>query len=118
MKYTKSIITNDMRVCYLCGKSENIEIHHIFSGSNRKKSTAFGCVVPLCHECHQGTDGVHFNREKMDYLRKVAQLCCEHEYHWTEQDFRSVFHRNYLDDEDRQKLKDKVLQTIDLGEEI
>ena len=118
MKYPKSIITSDMKHCYLCGKGDHIEIHHIFSGSNRQHSTAFGCVVPLCHECHQGTNGVHSNREKMDYLRKVAQSCCEHEYHWTEQDFRSVFHRNYLTDEDRESLKGKVMQTIDLGEEI
>ena len=114
MNYPRPIITSDMSRCYLCGSRDHIEIHHVFSGANRQKSTAFGCVVPLCHECHQGTNGVHNNREKMDYLRKIAQLCCENEYGWDEDDFRSVFHRNYLDDKDRQDLKDKIEGSIDL----
>ena len=95
MKYPKSIITSDMGHCYLCGSGDHIEIHHIFSGSNRSHSTAFGCVVPLCHDCHQGSDGVHFNREKMDYLKKIAQTKWMEKY--PNKDWMREFHRNYLD---------------------
>ena len=113
MKYQESIITKTKDRCYLCGSRERIEIHHIFSGSNRQKSTAFGCVVSLCYNCHQGTNGVHHNREKMDHLRKIAQLRCEEVYNWTEKDFLSVFHRNYLTDEDREQLKAETINLED-----
>ena len=88
-----SIITKVMNRCYLCHSYKNIEIHHIYSGAFRKKSTRYGLVVPLCHECHQGTNGVHFNRQKMDYLRVIGQLKFEEYYPGL--DFLKVFGRNY-----------------------
>ena len=88
-----SIITKVMNRCYLCHSYKNIEIHHIYSGCYRKKSTRYGLVVPLCHECHQGTNGVHFNRQKMDYLRVIGQLKFEEVY--PDLDFLKVFGRDY-----------------------
>ena len=111
MEYKKSIVATGNQ-CFLCGSTRNIEIHHIFSGAFRKKSTEYGLVVPLCHDCHQGTNGVHYNRERMDYLRKVGQLAFENEY--SNLDFMKVFGRNYLDDEDRELLKDKIMKGFDL----
>ena len=96
-KYPPSIITNDMGKCYLCGSTKHIEIHHIFNGPSRKKSTEYGLVVPLCHECHQGQNGVHANREKMDYLRKIGQKAFMKKY--PNKNWFKEFHRNYLDEE-------------------
>ena len=75
----KSIITSVMNRCYLCGSYQRIEIHHIYSNCYRKKSTKYGLVVPLCYECHQGINGVHHNRQKMDYLRAIGQAKFEEE---------------------------------------
>ena len=104
----KSIITSNLTRCYLCHSNKRIEIHHIFSNSLRKQSTKYGLVVPLCYECHQGTNGVHFNRQKMDYLRKLGQIKFEEKY--PDLDFMKIFHRDYkhLD------IEIKEIETIDL----
>lgn len=91
----KSILTNDMTKCYLCGSRNWIEIHHIMSGPFRDKSTKYGLVVPLCHWCHnEPPNGVHFNRERMDALRKIAQKRFM-ELH-PDIDWIKTFGRNYL----------------------
>ena len=93
--YRASIISTYNNTCFLCGSHKHIEIHHIFSGCNRKKSTEYGLVVPLCEKCHKGTDGVHNNYEKMLYLRKIGQQMFTKYY--PDLDFVSIFRKNYLD---------------------
>ena len=73
-KYKESIVDKGRKCCYLCGGTRNLEIHHIFSGSNRKLSTRYGLVVTLCANCHRGINGVHNNYEKMEELRKIAKI--------------------------------------------
>ena len=90
----KSIITSDMRTCYLCGSTRFIEIHHIYSNCNRDKSTKYGLVVPLCRECHRGSKGVHSDYSKMRYLREIGQRKFMEVY--PELDFMKIFRRNYL----------------------
>lgn len=91
----KSIITNDMNHCYLCGSSNWIEVHHIFGGPNRNNSTKYGLVVPLCHYCHnEPPNGVHHNRERMDQIKKIGQEAFVKAY--PDKDFLEIFHKNYL----------------------
>lgn len=71
-----------------------MEIHHIIGGAFRNKSTKYGLVVALCRECHTGQNGVHLNREKMDFLRREAQLAFEKEH--PDLDWLKIFGRNYL----------------------
>lgn len=97
-KYKTSIVDNGRRCCYLCGSTHNLEIHHIFSGSNRKNSTQYGLVVTLCANCHRGVDGVHNNYSKMLYLRQVGQQAFEKAYPSIK--FIKIFHKNYLGEED------------------
>lgn len=108
----KSILTTNFTKCYMCGRSQWIEIHHIFGGALRNKSTRYGLVVPLCHFCHnEPPAGVHFNRKNMDYLREQGQLAFEKAY--PDLDFVEIFHRNY-------KKEDSVfndIDTFDIGEE-
>ena len=92
--YRKSIIST-YNQCFLCGSTRHIEIHHIFSGVNRKKSTKYGLVVPLCDKCHRGTNGVHNNYEKMLYLRKIGQQLFNKYY--PNERFIAIFGKNYLD---------------------
>lgn len=92
--YRKSIIST-YNQCFLCGSTRHIEIHHIFSGVNRKKSTKYGLVVPLCDKCHRGTNGVHNNYEKMLYLRKIGQQLFNKYY--PNESFIAIFGKNYLD---------------------
>ena len=71
-KYPPSIITSKMDRCFICG-AYGVEIHHIMGGANRKNSTKYGLVVPLCRGCHTGDNGVHMSRDRSDALRRIAQ---------------------------------------------
>lgn len=99
-----SVMTDDFNHCYICGKYGKtkgvpdflkLDLHEIFFGSNREKSKHYGLVVPLCHEgCHQGSEGVHFNRELDLALKRKGQE--EFERLYPGEDFLGVFGRNYL----------------------
>ena len=81
--------------CFLCGRYGLVEWHHIFGGANRKNSEDYGLVVPLCHACHnEPPDGVHFNRECMDDLRRQGQRRFETVN--SHEDFMRIFGENYL----------------------
>lgn len=91
----KSILQNE-RECYECQSTQWLEEHHIFGGSNRKKSEANGFKVYLCHQHHnEPPDGVHHNREK----RLKLQRACQERYEQTHsrEEFMRLIGRNYLD---------------------
>ena len=88
--------------CFLCGRNGNgdrLERHHIFGAANRDKSEQLGLVVWLCGErCHRlGRLSVHQNAEVMDYVHRYGQMKAMKEQNWTKEQFREVFHANYLD---------------------
>lgn len=84
--------------CFLCGRSDWIEAHHIFNGTaNRKKSEKYGLTVHLCHWCHnEPPNGVHYNQETDTRLKQIGQKAAMDEYGWTIDDFREIFGKNYL----------------------
>ena len=89
------------RVCWKCGKngqSDPLDKHHIFSGSNRKKSERLGLYVYLCHhECHIfGAEAAHQNRDTMQELHEYGQRLAMEEMGWTQEDFRREFGKNYI----------------------
>ena len=88
-----SILTDDLKTCYICGKPKQ-QLHEVFYGKNRKNSMIYGCVVPLCYECHEGNNGVHHNPTLNLYLRKQFQKQFEKIY--PDLDFTSIFYENYL----------------------
>ena len=95
----KSIIKGDSEDrCYICGRTEWIERHHIFNGTaNRKKSEKYGLTVHLCHWCHnEPPHGVHYNQEVDARLKQIGQQTAMREYGWTVDEFREVFGKNYL----------------------
>lgn len=87
-----SILTNDLTKCLLCGKPKN-SLHEIYFGKNRVNSMKWGCVAPLCYECHQGNNGVHNNSQVDIILKKMCQYKFEEVY--PNVDFLSIFHKNY-----------------------
>ena len=92
-KYPPSIITSHMDRCFICG-AYGVEIHHIMGGANRKNSTKYGLVVPLCRGCHTGDNGVHMNRDRNDALKRIAQSRFEQKY--SHDEWMEVFNKNYL----------------------
>ena len=91
----KSILTQELDRCMTCGCYGWIEHHHIFGGSNRKKSTKYKLIAPLCHYCHnEPPNGAHHNKINNDKLKQKGQRVFED--HHPELDFRKLFGKNYL----------------------
>lgn len=89
-----SILQRD-RVCYLCGRTFSLERHHIFAGVGRRSlSEKYGLWVWLCHNCHTGTDGAQYDKEKGLMLKRDAQF--EFERAHTHAEWMKVFGKNYL----------------------
>lgn len=88
-----SILTKDLDHCYLCGKYKN-SLHEIYFGKNRVNSMIYGCVAPLCYECHQGSKGVHNNHEVDIKLKQLCQKKFMEVY--PDLDFLSIFHKSYI----------------------
>jgi len=87
--------------CWFCGKQNGLEVHHCIHGTaNRVQADNYGLWVYLCPECHRGTHGVHgkYGHERDLTLKKVAQRAYEKEH--SREQFRAVFGRSYLEDED------------------
>ncbi len=93
----KSIITNNMACCYVCGKPRQA-IHHIFMGNPlRKISDANGFTVPLCYHHHNGSaEGVHFNRQLDLRFKRLCQKIFERTH--SREEFIKLIGRNYLEE--------------------
>lgn len=87
----------EVRECIRCGRNNCIEKHHIFGGSNRKKSEKYGLTVDLCHWCHNEPPiGAHHNAAIMLKLHQEGQKKAMKENNWTTEDFIREFGKNYL----------------------
>lgn len=87
--------------CWLCGAngySDPLDKHHIFGGSNRKKSERMGLYVYLCHNrCHIfGKYSAHQNKDTMLKLHQYGQRRAMEENEWTTEDFIREFGKNYI----------------------
>ena len=83
---TKSIITADLSICYLCQKwwgfdTPATEVHHCMHGwANRKLADKYGLVVGLCSRHHNDQSSgmaAHFNADVDEELKRDAQTAFE-----------------------------------------
>ena len=97
VRQMRSIIQDDWATCYFCRRPAT-EKHHIYggySGIDRKLSEKYGLTVHLCHWCHnEPPNGVHFNKDRDDYLKAVGQRAFSEEH--SPELFFNLFLRNYL----------------------
>ena len=94
----KSIMTNDLTRCYVCGCTRGIEVHHVIHGTaNRKLSDKYGLVVGLCYMHHRGDFGVHGkNGQPLNRKLKIeAQEAFTDAY--PQLSFREIFGKNYIE---------------------
>lgn len=100
----RSVFTNDLTCSYLSGRSDRkVEVHHIFGGFNRDRSTRYGYVVPLLDIEHPNgswarANWVQHGERLMDIdedLKRKAQLHFE-AHHGSREDFIREFGRSYL----------------------
>lgn len=92
----KSIL-QDNKKCFYCGSTYSLERHHIWGASNRNKSEEYGLTVWLCHNCHnEAPNGVHHNANRRAFLQDYAQRKAMEHYGWSVDEFRNIFGKNYL----------------------
>lgn len=90
----KSIMQDEKR-CYICGKLNDLEKHHVFAGvANRPISEKLGLWVYLCHNCHTGKDGAQYNKWTNLRLKQDAQFAFERTHKRSE--WMRFIGKNYL----------------------
>ena len=85
-----SIITNDLKNCFLCGSTPT-DLHEIYGAGNRQASMRKGFVVPLCRRHHQQA---HEDAELSRQLKIICQLKYEEEH--TREEFMKIIHKNFI----------------------
>lgn len=75
MKELKSIFTKNMNRCIITSAMTSIERHHIFGGTDRKRSEKYGFVVPLHCSVHpNGAYRTDKNWLELDHwLKRMCQ---------------------------------------------
>lgn len=93
----KSIIS-EKRECYVCKTIDNLHLHHIMFGKNRKKADKDGLTVYLCYEHHEGTNGVHGkNGHDLDIkLKRIAEKRWMEYYDKDIEDFIKEYGKNFI----------------------
>ena len=93
----KSIIS-EKRECYVCKTTDNLHLHHIMFGKNRKKADKDGLTVYLCYEHHEGTNGVHGkNGHDLDIkLKRIAEKRWIEYYDKDIEDFIKEYGKNFI----------------------
>lgn len=90
-----SIVTTEYNKCFICHSERNLEMHHCIGGTaNRKLSDKYGLTVPLCPDCHRGSEGVHHNRELDLKLIQQCQQAFEEKY--SHKMWMQLIRKNYL----------------------
>ena len=84
-----------MRVCAVCGTTQNIHKHHVYGGANRKISESNGFTENLCGYHHNlSNEGVHFNHNLDRRFKEKHQMIFEGEkilQGYTEDEARKMF---------------------------
>ena len=102
--------------CFLSGVYGIVERHHIFGGARRDLSEKYGLVVELSHGKHQADrDSAHRCGETADKLHRYGQRKAMLEQGWTVEEFRLVFGRNYLDEDELADLEAERAGTVSAG---
>ena len=82
----------------MCGRTTELECHHLFGGTRRKQADQLGLVVDLCAWCHrEGPEAAHRSAETMQRLHEYGQLAAMEAFGWDVEEFVAVFGKNYLD---------------------
>ncbi len=91
----KSII-QDTKECYFCGRTNDLELHHIFMGQkHRGLADEDGLVVWLCANHHRiSNNSVHLNKE----MRLTLQILGQKKYLETHsmEEWMERYGKNYI----------------------
>lgn len=95
----KSIITNNMEKCYICGSRSGLNVHHVIYGVGKRNiADEDGLTIPLCYYHHKGTYGVHGREghELDQKLKEIAEKKWMEYYKKSEEEWIKRYGKNYL----------------------
>lgn len=95
----KKLKLQEYKECYICGRTEPLELHHIFMGQkHRKLADEDGLTVWLCPLHHRlSNNSVHMNPEMRLELQQMGQRAYLKHHKMSE--WMERYGKNYLDDE-------------------
>lgn len=97
----KSIVTEYMDICAICGSPTQCVHHLIFGRGNRALSDDDALTLPMCYKCHSlgtGTKKLHENVVAEKLSKIVGQLAYEKRQvakGFTEDEARDLFRIRY-----------------------
>lgn len=94
---SQSILQTEKK-CYITGRTDNLDCHHIYGAANRKISEKNGFKVWLTHDLHNGNGpmAVHNNPGQGYDLILKQQAQKEYETDHSRADFVKLLGRSYL----------------------
>lgn len=92
--YAQSLFVHESFCCFRCHRFGDTARHEIYGGALRSKSKQYGLWINVCPACH---GAIHASGEKQEFYHKLGQQLAMAHYHWTVEDFRRRFYKNYLD---------------------
>ena len=101
------------RECYICGRTTQLQMHHMLHGSMREQADRLGLTCDLCLCCQQK---LHDKGEYDKFIQRAGQRKFEETR--TRKEFMEIFGKNYLGDEPEQskeKPKTKWINGIPEG---
>ena len=91
----KSILTDNLDICYFCKKNPRQHMHHIMNAANKKKAEKYGLLVPVCFACHFE---IHNNTQEKELnmlaVKQMGQRKFEEFY--SRELWMQEFKKNYL----------------------
>ncbi len=83
---------------YSTERKENLKRHEVFFGNKQRKlSIQYGLVIFLTDKMHNMSDeGIHFNKDFDDKVKKIGQRAFMKYYHKTKEEFREIFGKSYI----------------------
>jgi hypothetical protein len=85
-------IMQDSKYCYITGRTDHLDKHHVYGAANRKLSDIYGCWVWLTHEVHMNA-----HQRQPEILLQIKRECQERfEELYDHETFMKVFGKNYL----------------------
>lgn len=93
-----SILQGTEKVCYLTGRTDQLEKHHIFNGAYRKKSDDFGFWIWVTHDWHTGKNyAIHNDGKLRERLKAECQKTYMEETKCSMEMWKLIINKNYLE---------------------
>lgn len=98
MKKTKSIVTDNNKVCFFCGRPAESEHHLLFGRGIRQLAEKDGLKVPACNDCHnmgKTINRIHDNTMAEKLSKMLGQAIYEAKI-GSREEFRARYGKSYL----------------------